>query len=136
MAQRPSALREKALGLTDAWGHAQGLLGLLLRGFGLRGWNRSLGKGCRAVPDESHQPCGPRHADPRAAASVPQERAVDAMGANPCPAVSSRARAIRVEIRIGRFRNEHWIRHAHPESDSSVPFDENLPMGMSAESIG
>jgi hypothetical protein len=58
--------------------------------------------------------------------------AARALGAIPCPAVSSKACAIRIE----RSRNEHWIRHAHPESDSSVPFDEKFPMGMSAESIG
>jgi hypothetical protein len=34
------------------------------------------------------------------------------------------------------FQIEHWIRYALPESDSGFPYFENLPMGMSAESIG
>jgi hypothetical protein len=125
MARRPSALGKKALGLTDARRHARELLGSVLRGFGLGGRNRVLRYSDRAMREQSQQPCGPSHADPRAAASAPA-RAAGVIGAIPRPGVKNRARAIRIE---------HWIRHAHPKSDSSVPFDKNLPMGMSAESI-
>ena len=49
------------------------------------------------------------------------------LGSIPCAALSGAATA---------FQIEHRIRHALPEWLSGFPYSENLPMGMSAESIG
>ena len=129
MARRPSTQGEKTLGFADARGHVRKLMGLLLPGIGLRAPNRILRD---SKPRQSQQARSQRQAAPCAAAPLLQARPVGMRSAGIVaaisrPAVSSRARA----ILIG-----HRIRHAHPDSDSSVPFDENLPMGMSAESIG
>jgi hypothetical protein len=72
--------------------------------------------------------CGQRGADPHRArpcrAACPHQCRTVGL---PCPVRTNRA----IDDRI-----EHGLRHTFPGSDSRFPYSENLPMGMSAKSIG
>ncbi len=90
---------------------------------------RSLGL-CLGRPNrELHQEArGQRRTDPYAVADMLADCApLGPLSSIPGTALSGVAPA---------FQIEHWIRHALRDCDSCFPYFENLPMGMSAESIG
>ena len=126
-ARCPPALPQKTLSFKNARRDANWPGCSLARRFGRHYWSWRLGCGWddRQMRQKA---CGQRSAGPRATDRVL------AIGAPfgppdsiPCTALSGGAL---------RFRIEHWIRHALRDFDSGFPYSENLPMGMSAESIG
>ncbi len=127
MTRRPPAFPEKTLRFKNARRDAHRPGSLLVRWFGWHdgSWRLGCGWDGRQMRQKA---CGERSAGPRATDRVLAiGTSLGPPDSIPCTPLSGGAL---------RFRIEHWIRHALRDFDSAFPYSENLPMGMSAESIG